>query len=301
MAAYPPPKTTMGITMIAGLFLFLTMIPLKMHAQGTAPLTLGDFQGPVVLNTDYYDQDGLFSYLSGGGGDLCVEMGFGGLMVQDIRQGDERFRVELYRMNSPEAAFGLYSLSVVQCVVRDTINPFDCTNKFQYQSTFGNFYLSLTSESGSEYAIGEYWPIAKQIMKKNPGKVFTLPEPFNLPRFKASRKNLIFTRGPIGLQNSLFPWQDLFPGITFAMYAISLPAPVADIWFARITFPTQRDLTVFLGVAGLMDGPAPIPNHTSRDGLYREYQTVSPQDPLTIYFLQSQEPYPINSLIYPGR
>jgi hypothetical protein len=301
MAALLPPAATKGITLIAGFFLFIAMIPLQLNSQGITPLSVNDFQGPVVINTDVYGQEGLLGYLSGGGADLCIELGFGSLMVQDIRKDDERFRIELYRMNSPEAAFGLYTLSVVQCVVSDTINPFDCTNKFQYQSAFGNFYLSLTSESGSEYAISQYWPIARQIMKKNPGTVLTLPEPFNLPRFKASQKNLIFARGPVGLQNSLFPWQELFPGISFLMYAISLPAPVADIWFARITFPTQRDLTVFLGVAGLMDGPAPIPNHTNRDGLYREYRTVSPEDPLTIYFLQSQEPYPIYNLINPGR
>lgn len=291
----------MGLKMVAGLVFLLAMTSVETYAQGIVPLKLSDFQGPVVINTDFYDQEGLFSYLSGGGGDLCVEMGFGGLMVQEIRQGDERFKVELYRMTNPEGAFGLYALSVVQCVVRDTINPFDCTNKFQYQAAFGNFYLSLTSESGSEYAISQYWPMAKQIMMKNPSTVFSLPAPFDLPRFKASRKNLIFVRGPVGFQNSLFPWQDLFPGISYALYAISLPAPVADIWFARITFATQRDLTIFLGVAGLMEGPAPIPNHTNREGLYREYQTVDAQDPLTIYFLQSQEPYPINSLIYPGR
>ncbi len=289
------------IRILSGSVLLLLLLPLPLRSQGLFPLAAGDIAGAAITRTDNYDQQGLFTYLSGGGSDLCIELGFGSLLVQEISFPDDRLKLEVYGMNSPEAAFGLYSLSTVQCIVRDTMNPYDCTSRYQYQTAYGNLYINITSETGSEFAIRQYCPLAQKVMTKNPGKSLRLPEPFDTPRMKASRKNLIFAEGPIGVQNSLFPWQDLFIGINFSMYSIILPAPVADIYFARISFPTPRDLSLFLGFAGLMQGVVPRPNFTNSDGLYREFQQVKPDDPLSIYFLQSQEPYPVYSLLNSGR
>lgn len=283
------------------LILPLFFFPQIVRSQEVIPLNAADITEGAITRTDTYDLEGLFTYLGGNSADLCVEFGFGSLLVQDISFGDDRIKIELFRMNSPEAAFGLYSLSIVQCVVRDSLNAYDCTNKYQYDGAYGNLYLNITSESGSEFAIRQYWILAQKLMQKNASPTLLLPEPFELPRMKASRKNLVFMGGHTALQNSLFPWQALFLGVNFAMYSIILPAPVADIYFARIKVPSQRDLTLFLGYAGLMDGITPRPNHTDSDGLYREYRQVSPDDPLTIYFLQSQEPFPIDGLIQTGR
>jgi hypothetical protein len=43
-----------------------------------------------------------------------------------------------------------------------------------------------------------------------------------------------------------------------------------------------------------MRGSVPIPNATTSDHRYHEYKQVDPQ---TIYFLQSQEPYPIDAVL----
>lgn len=279
------------------LLIIFLLTPWLLAAQEIVPISGSDLPDAIVFRTEHFDQEGLFGYLQGGGADLCVELGFGNLLVQEIGIQQERLRLEVYRMATPEAAFGLYSLSVVQCPVRDSLFPFDCTGKYTYQAAHGRDYISVTSESGSGAAVEACWRLAVQVIRRNIDREYMLPDPFDLPRFRESRKNLVFTCGTVGLQNSLFPWIDLFTGVHFRMHSIILPARVADIYFARITFRTERDLNLFLGYAGLMGGMVPIHNVTNSDGLYREFEPVSAGDPLTIYFLESQEPYPIQSLL----
>ena len=275
------------------LFYLLLFLPVTLCSQGIFPLTESDLTGALVTRTENYSLETIFGYQSSGA-DLLVEFGFNSLLVQEIICKNEKFKMEVYQMKSPEGAFGMYSLSLVNCALRDTLNPYDCATKYQYQAAYGPLYISVTSESGSLFAVNYYYQIAGTFMQRNPQKNMTLPEPFDLPRLKEYRKNLVFINGPIGLQNSLFPWQDLFLAVNFAMYAIILPDPKADIYFARITFPTPGDLTRFLGYAGLLKLNMPINNCTTPDGIYHEYKPVDGQ---TIYFLQRQEPYPIDAII----
>ena len=270
-----------------------------MLAQNILPLTGENFPDAIVGKPDTYDIETIMAYNNGA--DLFIEFGFQSLVVQEIAWEKAKIKVEVYRMDTPEDAFGVYSLSVLKCLQRDTLTSFDCSTIYQYQAAYGNLYISVTSESGSGTARALYLPVANAVMQKNPLKSLALPEPFNLPQMKKGRKNLVYMQGQTALGNSLFPWQDLFLRVRFGMYAILLANSESEIYFARIRFETPVDMLRFLGLAGLTQGDVPIPNTNTNDGLYREYQQVKPDDPLTIYFLQSQEPWPIYSLVNPGK
>jgi hypothetical protein len=278
------------------IFLFWLM-PVMLLAQTTMPLTGDNFPGATVGKPDTYNLETLQTYNEGAG--LFIDFGFKSLMVQEIVWEAAKIKVEIYQMNTPEAAFGIYSLSVIKCLQRDTLIAFDCNEIYQYQAAYGNLYISITSETGSGTARAMYLPVASAIMQKNAQQILELPVPFNQPLLKKGRKNLVYIQGLTGLQNSLYPWQELFLGVRFSMYAIFLANPDSEIYFARIRFETPDDLSRFLELAGLMQGGVPVPNSNNNDGLYREYQQVKQDDPLTVYFLQSQVPWPISSITAP--
>ncbi len=275
----------------------LFLLPVMVLAQSINPVTSESFQDALVGVPETYDIGTLQEYNNGA--DIFIEFGFMSLMVQEITWKNARMKVEVYQMFTPEAAFGIYSLSVVNCLQRDTLTPFDCNTVYQYQTPYGNLYISITSENGSDAARAFYLPVANAVMKNNPQPMLKLPDPFSLPLLKKARKNLVYIQGLVGLQNSLFPWQELFLGVRFGMYATLLANPSSEIYFARIRFETPADMLRFLRQAELTIGDVPVPNTNTNDGLYREYQLVKPDDPLTIFFLQSQEPWPVSAVINP--
>ena len=277
------------------LLLFLLM-PVLLPAQPIVPLTGDNFPDAIIGKPITYDIESIMEYNDGG--DLFIEFGFVSLVVQEVAWQTSKIKVEVYQMATPEAAFGVYSLSVTQCMQRDTLTPFDCNSVYQYQTAYGNLYISITSETGSGAARALYMPVANAIMQKNPQPVLKLPDPFNQPLLKKGRKGLVYIQGPVGLQNCLFPWQDLFLSVRFGMYAIALANPESEFYFARIQFETPGDLLRFLEMAGLAHDGVPMPNTNTNDGLYREFQQLDNQ---TIYFLQSQEPWPISAVIPPEK
>ena len=273
------------------IFLFILM-PGILLAQPIVPLTNENFPDAIIGKPDTYDLETLMEYNEGG--DLFIESGFTSLMVQEIAWETAKVKVEVYQMVTPEAAFGVYSLSVTKCLQRDTLTLFDCNSLYQYQTAYGNLYISITSETGSEAARALYMPVASAIMQKNPQQMFKLPAPFDQPLVKKGRRSLVYIQGPVGLQNCLFPWQDLFLTVRFGMYAILLVNPESEFYFARIRFETPGDMMRFLEMAGLAHDGIPVPNTNTNDGLYREFQQLDDQ---TIYFLQSQEPWPISAVV----
>jgi len=269
-------------------------MPLLLQAQQIIPLSRENFPDAMVGSATTYDIAMLPEYTDDA--DLFIEFGFRTLQVQEINWENAKIKVEIFHMETPEAAFGIFSLSAMECLQRDTLSAFDCNSVYQYQSAYGNLYISINSEAGSAAARSHYVQVATAIMQKNPQQVLTLPDPFNLPLLKSRRKNLVNIQGLTGLQNSLFPWQELFLGVHFSMYAMLLSNPVSEFYFARIRFLAMDDMLLFLGLAGLTKDGVPVPNTNTNDGLYREYQQVDSQ---TIYFLQSQEPWPIDAVLHP--
>jgi hypothetical protein len=276
-------------------FLMLCLLlPGLLPAQPIVPLTGENFPGANVGVAATYDPESVMQYNNGA--DLILELGFQSLTVQEISWETENIKIEVYAMQDPEAAFGILSLSASKCLHRDTLFAHNCMTRYQFQSAWGKLYISITSETGSEKAIAMYLPVAQAVMQLNQQQPLVLPAPFEATAMKTWHKNLVYINGPVGFQNSLLPWQDLFLGVRFGMYAIFLANPDREIYFAQVRFETPADQARFLEQAGLMTAGFPVPNTNTNDGLYREYSQVNDQ---TIYFLQAQEPWPISALVNP--
>lgn len=274
-------------------FLLVFLIPAWLQAQPIIALDGSDFTDAVVVPAETYNPETVWNYLNSDV-DLYLEFGFTSLMVQNIIWDNEKVKVEVFRMGSPADAFGVFSLKILGCLHRDSVYAFSCNTRFQYQMAYGIFYFLISGEPATENLQQRFSSIAAALMMKNPQQILKIPEPFTLPALKQGYNNLAYIRGPVGLQNCMFPLQNLLTTVRFGMYITLITQPDNVIYFARIAFQTPDDLFRFLGYAGLMQGNVPIPNTSTNDGLYREYQQI---DPLTIYFLQSQVAWPIRAII----
>jgi hypothetical protein len=267
-----------------------------LSAQSVAPVPPDDFPDASVVNINRYDRESIINYYNGDAG-ILFELGFDTLLVQYIYWPDDKIKAEVFLMKSPEAAFGIYSLMTGNCPVSDTVASFDCLTRFQYQAAYGNYYFNITSESGSEFAVMNYIPVLRSLMKQNPQQQLIPPDPFTLPGFKKANNTMFYINGPTGIGMILFPWQQLFTGVRFTMYGIQVPVPRNSVYFARISFLTPDDQYRFLNQAGLFRNNMPVPSYTDEGGIYYEFQQV---DALTLFFLQTQlpgQPYPIRALI----
>ena len=256
------------------------------------PLTGNELAGLEVTDTDTYNTEALWNYYNDKAA-VLAEFGFTRLMVQKLYYDNQDFKLEAYLMNTPEAAFGIYSVNNVKCLEQDTLTSFDCLSQFSYCAAYGRFYLVITNETGSAPAQQTCCNLARKFMLLNPQVPMQLPAVFQAPGFEGNRGQIDYLCGPQGMQNSLLPWQNLILGIRFAMYAVILPDPRGDIFFAQITFPSPADMYNFLTNANLMQNGVPVQAYYPNTFLFREFVPIDPSNPMTIYFLQATQPIAI--------
>jgi len=266
------------------ILMIICTLPQLLRA-GVVPLKDGDIPGLVAGSVNEYAGDVFLQYKGSDAG-LYLEYGFKNLLVQQLMLGNEELRLEVFEMDSPEAAYGAYSVSVVRCTFKDTIADHDCQSRFQYLAAQGNLFILIGSVSGNPRIGSQLLAVAGALIRSNPAPSFDLPEVFLQGRIRTTGKMTYFAKGAIGLQNCPLPWQDLMFGVRFSMYATLIPDQWGDIFFARITFREPGDMNRFLKAAGLMELNTPVSSKLNA-GIFREYQTTS--GPLTILFLQSQQ------------
>ncbi|NQV01015.1 MAG: hypothetical protein HQ542_00070 [Bacteroidia bacterium] len=256
------------------------------------PLTGNELPGAIGITTNTYTPEGLWNYNSSQA-PVISEYGFTALLVQKFMVGMEDYKFEAYLMNSPEAAFGMYSTNILRCTIQDSVTSYDCLTQYQYQAAYGHYYIVITNQSGSSVAQNYSFTIMKKFMQLNPQTPMELPAVFNAPAFAKNRNQIDFISGMLGMQNSLMGWENLIVGVHFAMYAVILPDPRGEIYFAQISFPTQADLYNFLTRAKLIQNGVPIQAYNSNNFLFREFTPIDLSHPLTIYFLQCTQPVAI--------
>ena len=106
---------------------------------------------PEIKEERVFAGKALYGFMNGGS-DLYYEYGFEQLITREVKYMDEEFTVDIYQMENPEMAFGIYSILTYKCGRADVSGGFDCQSKYQLQTVSGNKYISLVFHSGSEKA-----------------------------------------------------------------------------------------------------------------------------------------------------
>ena len=98
---------------------------------------------------------------------------------------------------TPEDAFGIYSLHVFRCQRADTLGCIDCLSPYQLQAVAGNKYVSVVFPSGSAAAKSKADAVIRYYLpmdgKDNPA----FPE--QLEGLSPYSGKVKFFRGPIGI------------------------------------------------------------------------------------------------------
>ncbi len=104
-----------------------------------------------VKNERVFSGTALYGFMNGGS-DLYYEYGFKDLVSREIVYKGEEFTVDIYTMDTPLDAFGIYSIHAYKCLRADSLGRFDCLSKYQLQAVDGNAYVSIVFQSGSSAA-----------------------------------------------------------------------------------------------------------------------------------------------------
>lgn len=174
--------------------------------------TRDDMPGSDIVREEVFIGGALWGLINGGA-DLYYEYGFNRMALQEIGWQGEEFRLELYRMESPAAAFGVFSVSVHGCEIGGPVSTGDCLNRFQYQLYSGNYYLSLINYSGSDKARKLSVDIGSIVASAIGDVSVDLPGIFHQDMFKESIDGVRMIRGILGLQNALPHLASLYEGL----------------------------------------------------------------------------------------
>lgn len=145
----------------------------------------------------FYKND-LYGYIDGGA-ELFLEFGFDSLLVQDYSNGKADLSLEVYCMENPEAALGIYLTKCGQETPNDVIQARNSTNKYQSLVVKNNFYIQLNNFKGNaiaERAIPEMLnKVLRKIPDSGPIKLLSI-----LPEENKISNSEKIIRGPYALQ-----------------------------------------------------------------------------------------------------
>jgi len=158
-----------------------------------------------------YTKESLFGYMNGGA-ELYMEYGFDRLVVSEIDIGDTEYKVEIYKMNDPEAAFGIYSVSVFRCDTSGHINDYSCQTDYQLQVCKGQYYISIIDNSGKPEAAGQSIKLANKLQPLIQGNSFVITDFIPVIPIDEDIVKTTLIKGELGLFNGAYDWNDILQG-----------------------------------------------------------------------------------------
>jgi hypothetical protein len=116
-----------------------------------------------------YDRDHLFEYINGGA-DIFLEYGFVEVVTQEYVKGDISFVVEIYQMEDPEAAFGIYSFSRDHRAPSLAVGADGTRTDYQIAFYQSNYYVVVHTFSKEQEIKKDMLAFAGSIAAKIPRK-----------------------------------------------------------------------------------------------------------------------------------
>jgi len=146
--------------------LALLVLPFLLPAQTELLPPDGFMEDWVKLKKSLrFERDGLFGYINGAA-ELFLEFGFEELLVQNYGHGADEIGIEIYRMESSNAALGLY---LMKCGREEPLGglPFRHTgDRFQLIITKSHYFLLVNNFKGREVLVPVMIEMARQTLEK---------------------------------------------------------------------------------------------------------------------------------------
>lgn len=172
-----------------------------------------DLPEAEFTNVRTFNGSSLFGYMDGGA-ELYLEYGFSALLVMNINFMDGKYKTEIYKMNQPEEAFGIYSVSKFRCLDMPPLSKFTCRTKFQLQICKGHYYISIINGTGSSSDSTASAIIGRIIVDKIKESEIELSDLLPGISDEELQTQSFLARGRLGIVNGSPDLEDYFLGIS---------------------------------------------------------------------------------------
>jgi len=235
---------------VSGLSIFLSITIILFNyitvGQSIPEITAKELPGYILDRNECFDGESLWGYMNGGA-DIYLEYGFETMRVEEFSNENETIKLELFKMDDPISAFGIYGNRTFKCGQSDVIITTDCLNRFQFQLLYGDYYIQVINESGSEKAKQIMISIAELLVKKIERKELILPVKYLTDSLNLSLFDIKLVKGVLGIQNKARDLTDCFLGI--ADYQIYYAKTIVDeekVKYYEIVFAEPKMKIIFL-------------------------------------------------------
>lgn len=202
--------------------------------QEMPKITAEDMEGLEILNSREFTGNALWGYINGGA-DLYLEYGFNFLRVENLKQADQEFAVNIYRMKNAAAAFGIFSVSWFNCTGILPEHNISCFTPYQLQFVKAQYYISIINETGNAEAREISLKLARNILAKIEGNNFAIPVVFQKKEFEGIHGQAKFMKGRLGLENGFPAWSGYFENIEkFQVYMFVAKKNDSRIYIAEM-------------------------------------------------------------------
>ncbi len=227
-------------------YFILTLSMFGQSNDNFPKLTGPEIPGSKITREQNFDGSGLWGYINGGA-DIFLEYGFENLLLQEIDISNHRFKIEFYRMNSPESAFGIYSASHYRCDRRSNKLQFNCITDYQIQFATGNYYISIINMNGSAEEQKISGNIFEIIISKIDAPEFVFPQFFENSNLLPVMEFLKHFKGILGIQNGVPEWYDYFEKYDgYGIYLLPVEAGAVIVNIALVKFKRENDADDFI-------------------------------------------------------
>ncbi|MFH1941751.1 MAG: DUF6599 family protein [bacterium] len=145
-----------------------------------------------------FEREDLFNYIDGGA-ELFHEFGFEAVWVQHYKRGDAEITLEVYAMESPSAALGVYLMKCGDETPIEGIGARNTGNRFQLTLVRGKCFIQINSFDGDSSRIPVMMALAQStvasIKEGEPDHLLDV-----LPEKDFVKGSEMLVRGPVGLQ-----------------------------------------------------------------------------------------------------
>ncbi|MBW6491726.1 MAG: hypothetical protein K0B15_11105 [Lentimicrobium sp.] len=226
--------------------LIILVCAMNIAAQETFVFDEGSVPDINSLNSRFFDHDGLWGYINGGA-DLYLEYGFEQITVLDVKANGLDYKADIYKMTSPEAAFGIFSISRYKCRDSGVLCENDCATPYQYIAAKGTYYLSVSNSTGSLEHQEIILKIAREILAQIPIEKVTVPSIFSHELLSDNSGSLKLITGPLGMQNGFVRWDRLFTGFTnYTVWILPVKQDDTNYTVSLVSFKNNEDEVSFL-------------------------------------------------------
>ncbi len=124
-----------------------------------------------------WQKDGAFQYYAGknlrnyldGGADIYLEYGFRSVGVQAYKKEQQNLQIEVYHMESPEAALGIFSFRRHYKADSSVAFPNE-SSKYDFLFAKGSYFVAVTNMDGSSRTAGVLKKFALFVLEKIPAE-----------------------------------------------------------------------------------------------------------------------------------